>query len=285
MIHQHITKSPIPPHEINPAIPIAVSKVILKLMSKNAEDRYQSAEALQADLRFIQDRYEKNLSLESFVLGHTDKNSRFLITEKLYGRQTELIQLFDAFEDIRVRGGSMFITVSGVSGIGKSRLVHEIQRPVVEARGRFATGKFDQYRRGIPHYALMEALQDLIRQVLSESEATVDKFRKNIIAELGAEVDVLMDVLPEVANLLGSELPSPQTNLSSTLEREERFKTIIVKILKLFGPKGRPLVLFLVGILLFVELTSRMICSGVHITSCRPLSVRQSKQILSYTPF
>jgi len=252
MIHQHITKPPTPPHEINPAIPIAVSKVILKLMSKNAEDRYQSAEALQADLHFIQDRYEKNLSLESFILGHTDKSSRFLITEKLYGRETELVELSNAFEDIRVQGGSKLITVSGVSGIGKSRLVHEIQRPVVEARGCFATGKFDQFRRGIPYYSLIQALQDLIRQVLSESEATVDKFRKKVIAELGADVDVLLDILPEVASLLGSEIPSPRTNLSSTLEREERFKTIIVKTLKLFGPKGRPLVLILVGIWLFV---------------------------------
>src|SRR5277367_528305 len=220
MIHQHITKTPTPPHDINPVIPLAVSNVIMKLMAKNAEDRYQSAEALQADLRFIQERYDKGSSLSGFILGHTDNNSRFLIPEKLYGREEELSQLFSAFDSIKLNGGSAVITVSGSSGVGKSRLVHEVQRPVVEARGRFASGKFDQYRRGIPFYALIQALQDLIRQVLSESEATVDKFRKQVMEELGSEANVLLEVLPEMAMLLGPELPSAETNLSmGTLER------------------------------------------------------------------
>lgn len=219
----------------------------MTLMEKNAEDRYQSAEALQADLRFIRERFEKDTSLDGFILGHTDKNSRFLIPEKLYGREDELSQLFSAFETIKLNGGSTLVTVSGASGVGKSRLVHEVQRPVVEARGRFAFGKFDQYRRGIPFYALIQALQDLIRQVLSESETAVERFRKQVIAELGSEANVLLEVLPEVAMLLGPELPSAETNLSmGTLEREERFKTLLVKFLKIFGPKGRPLVLFLV---------------------------------------
>ena len=247
MIHQHITKTPIPPHEINPVIPVAVSNVIMKLLAKNAEDRYQSAEALQTDLRFIQDRYEKGTSLERFILGHTDSKSRFLIPEKLYGREEELAQLCSAFEAVKLNGGSVLVTVSGVSGVGKSRLVHEVQRPVIEARGRFAFGKFDQYKRGIPFYALIQALQDLIRQVLSENERTVEKFRKQVMNELGSEVTLLLEVLPEILMLLGLELSSADTNLAmGTLEREERFKSLLVKFLKIFGPKGRPLVLFLV---------------------------------------
>jgi osomolarity two-component system, sensor histidine kinase CHK1 len=247
MIHQHITKTPTPPHEINADIPMAVSKVIMKLMAKNAEDRYQSAEALQADLRFIQERYEKGHNLDNFVVGYTDNNSRFLIPEKLYERDEESNQLFQAFEAIRINGGSAVMTVSGVSGVGKSRLVHEVQRPVVEARGRFASGKFDQHQQGIPFYSLIQTLQDLIRQVISESEATVEKFRKQVIVELGAEANALLEVLPEIAMLLGTELPSAEANLCmGTLEREERFKALLVKFLKIFGPKGRPLVLFLV---------------------------------------
>ena len=249
MIHQHITKTPTPPHEINPKIPEAVSNVIMKLMSKNAEDRYQSAEALQADLRFIRDRYERGMSLDGFILGHTDNNSRFLIPEKLYGREAELSQLFSAFETVKSNGGSAVVTVSGISGVGKSRLVHEIQRPVVEARGRFASGKFDQYRRGIPFYALIQALQDLIRQVLSESESTLEMFRKQIMQALGTETNVLLDVIPEIASLLGPDVPETQQEVldMGTMEREERFKTLLVKFLRIFGPKGRPLVLFLVN--------------------------------------
>lgn len=245
MIHQHITKTPLSPHEINPDIPKAVSDVIMKLMAKNAEDRYQSADALQADLRFISKRYESGASLDKFILGHTDNNSRFLIPEKLYGREEELARLFSAFEIVKNNGGSAFVTVSGVSGVGKSRLVHEIQRPVVEARGRFATGKFDQYRRGTPFYAIIQALQDLVRQVLSESEATVEEYRKMVSSSIGSEANVLADVIPEIAMLLGPEVPSTDQKVpQGSMEREERFKTLLVKFVALFGPKGRPLVLF-----------------------------------------
>jgi len=252
MIHQHITKTPPTPHELNADIPKRLSDVIMKLMAKNAEDRYQSAEALQADLRFIQDKYTKCAGFEDFLLGHTDNHSRFLIPETLYGRDAELTQLYSVFEIIRSDGGAAFVTVSGVSGVGKSRLVHEIQRPVVEARGRFASGKFDQNRRGTPFYAIIQALQDLIREVLSERQTTVDKYRKLVVETLGSETNVLVDVIPEMATLLGSEISPVKQNIpKKSLEREERFKTLLVKFVKIFGPKGRPLVLF------FVDLTPR----------------------------
>jgi osomolarity two-component system, sensor histidine kinase CHK1 len=247
MIHQHITKTAKSPHEVNPAIPEAISKVIMKLMSKNAEDRYQSAEALQADLLFIQERYLNNTGLDGFILGHTDNTSRFLIPEKLYGRETELAQLFDAFENVKIHGGAALVTISGETGVGKSRLVHELQRPVVEARGRFASGTFDEYRHEIPFCAMIQVLQDLVGQLVSESETTVDKYRKKILSTIGADISVLLEVIPEIAMLLGSELPSAETNVSmGSMEREGRFKALIAKFLMMFGPRGRPLVLFLV---------------------------------------
>ena len=219
----------------------------MKLMSKNAEDRYQSAEALQADLRFIQERYEKGASLDGFILGHTDNNSRFLIPEKLYGREEELAQLSSVFRHVKMKGGSAVVIVSGVSGIGKSRLVLELQKTVLESRGRFASTKLDHHRHGIPFYALIQALQELIRQVLSESEASLERFRKKAIATLGSEATLLLEAIPEIAMLLGTELPPTEATRSfGTLEREERFKALLIKSLKLFGPKGRPLVLLLV---------------------------------------
>jgi osomolarity two-component system sensor histidine kinase CHK1 len=247
MIHQHITKTPIPPHDINPVIPAEVSKVIMKLMSKNAEDRYQSADALQADLRFIRERYEKGESLDNFILGHTDNNSRFLIPEKLYGRDEELATLTAVFETIKVNGGSAVVTVSGVSGVGKSRLVHEVQRPVFEARGRFTSGKFDQQSNGKPLYALVQALEDLVLQVLSESETTLEIYRTRIMTTLGAEATFLVDNIPELSMLLGPEVPRTETDVSmSSMEREERYKAVLGKFLRIFAPKGNPLVIFLV---------------------------------------
>jgi len=230
-------------------IPSAISKVIMKLMEKNAEDRYQSADGLQADLRYIRDKYEKHQALDRFILGHTDNNSRFIIPEKLYGRKEEFSQLFSAFEAVKLNGGAAFVTISGASGVGKSRLVHEVQRPVVEARGRFAWGRFDQSQSGIPFRALIEALQDLMRQVFSEREATIERFRKRAIEVLGSEASALVDVLPEVGTLLGPETISAEKSISrGTLEREERFRFLLVKFIRIFGPKGKPLVLFLVSV-------------------------------------
>jgi osomolarity two-component system, sensor histidine kinase CHK1 len=250
MIHQHVTKTPISPHELNPDIPLAVSKVIMKLMEKNAEDRYQSSSAIQADLKFILTRYEKGHPLDRFILGHTDNSSRFLIPQTLYGRETEINKLFTALEYIRTQGRSTLITVSGISGVGKSRLVHELQPRVVEARGRFCSGKFDQYSRGTVFYAIIQAVQDLVKQVLSESESIFEEARINIMKVLGAEAHILANDIPEVGMFLNSDIELVEsTELSmaiGSMEKDDRFRTVLVKFLKIFAPKGKPLVIFLV---------------------------------------
>lgn len=242
LIHQHIAQQPVPPTEMNASIPLAVSAVIMKLLQKNAEDRYQIASGLKADLDTLIRRMSEGRSLDGMRVGELDTTSQFVITEKLYGREEAVGKLKRAYERCSIQGCSM-VVVRGGSGVGKSRLVNEIQRPVAENRGYFTAGKFDQYKRGFSFFTLVQALQDLVRQVLSESQQSLSRWRTDTIKALDGDSAVLVDVIPELKILLGSEYNiEPLANLGPT-ERENRFREVIGRFLAVFGRKG--LVLFL----------------------------------------
>lgn len=242
LIHQHIAQQPVPPTEMNASIPLAVSAVVMKLLQKNAEDRYQIASGLKADIDTLIRRMSEGRSLEGMRVGELDTTSQFVITEKLYGREEAVEKLKKAYEKCSSQGCSM-VVVRGGSGVGKSRLVNEIQRPVAENRGYFTAGKFDQYKRGFSFFTLVQALQDLVRQVLSESPQSLARWRTDTVKALDGDAAVLIDVIPELKLLLGSDYRiEPLANLGPT-ERENRFREVIGRFLAVFGRKG--LVLFL----------------------------------------
>lgn len=242
LIHQHIAQQPLPPTEMNASIPPAVSAVIMKLLQKNAEDRYQIASGLKADLDTLIRRMSEGRSLDGMRVGELDTTSQFVITEKLYGREEAVDKLKGAYERCSVQGCSM-VVVRGGSGVGKSRLVNEIQRPVAENRGYFTAGKFDQYKRGFSFFTLVQALQDLVRQVLSESQQSLSRWRTDTIKALDGDAAVLVDVIPELKILLGSDYKIEPLASLGPAERENRFREVIGRFLAIFGRKG--LVLFL----------------------------------------
>jgi len=150
LIHCHIAKRPVPPHEQIAEIPKAISDIVMKLLAKTAEDRYQSALGLKADLEMCRHQLQTHGKIGNFSIGKRDKFGQFLIPQKLYGREQEVATLMEAFE--RVSGGnSEMMLVSGYSGIGKSSLVNEVQKPILRQRGYFISGKFDQLKRNIPY--------------------------------------------------------------------------------------------------------------------------------------
>lgn len=242
LIHQHIAQPPVPPTEMNASIPLAVSTVIMKLLQKNAEDRYQIASGLKADIDTLIRRMSEGRSLEGMRVGELDTTSQFVITEKLYGREDAVEKLKAAYARCSVQGCTM-VVVRGGSGVGKSRLVNEIQRPVAENRGYFTAGKFDQYQRGFTFFTLVQALQDLVRQVLSEPPQSLSRWRTDTIKALDGDAAALVDVIPELKLLLGADYKfEPLATLGPT-ERENRFREVIGRFLAVFGRKG--LVLFL----------------------------------------
>lgn len=168
LIHLHLAKKPIPPHEINSQIPLVISQIVLKLLTKTAAQRYQSAEGIKHDLITCLNHWKQTNQIPTFLLGQKDVSEKFQIPQKLYGRESEINCLIHTFEKV-MQGQSKMLLISGYSGIGKSVLVREIYPVITQKKGYFITGKFEQFKRDIPYGAIIQACQELVRQLLTES--------------------------------------------------------------------------------------------------------------------
>ncbi|MEH2003259.1 MAG: serine/threonine-protein kinase PknK, partial [Nostoc sp.] len=251
LVHCHIAQQPVPPHKLvetlnstnstSQPIPKAVSDIVMKLLAKTPEERYQSAWGIKADLETCRDRLESLGQIDEFCLATQDICDRFVIPEKLYGREKEITQILTTFERVS-QGSSEMMLVSGYSGIGKSGLVNEIHKPILRQRGYFISGKFDQLQRDIPYAAITLAFQDLIRQLLTETEATLQTWKKQLLAALEPNAQVLMDVIPEFEQIIGKQLPVEQ--LGAT-EAQNRFNLFFQRFIRVFTKKEHPLVIFL----------------------------------------
>ncbi|MGJ5630501.1 ATP-binding sensor histidine kinase [Nostoc sp. CALU 1950] len=240
IIHSHIAKQPIPPHEINRKIPEAVSNIVMKLLFKTAEERYQSGLGLKADLEICFTQLLNNGKIENFIPGKLDKFSQFTIPQKLYGREAEVASLMSAFERVSV-GRSEMILVSGYAGIGKSCLVNEIHKPILQQQGYFISGKFDQLKRNIPYTALIESFQELTQQLLTESSEKIIVLKQRLLEAFGEIGQVIIDVIPEIEKIVGQQPPVPQLG---AIESQNRFNRAFQKFIQVFTQKERPLVLF-----------------------------------------
>lgn len=248
LVHCHIAQQPVPPHELvetlnstSQPIPKAVSDIVIKLLAKTPEERYQSAWGIKADLETCRDRLESLGQIDEFCLATKDICDRFVIPEKIYGREEEVTQLLTTFERVS-QGSSEIMLVSGYSGIGKSGLVNEIHKPILRQRGYFISGKLDQLQRDIPYAAITLAFQDLIRQLLTETEATLQTWKKQLLSALEPNAQVIMDVIPEFEQIIGKQLPVEQ--LGAT-EAQNRFNLFFQRFIRVFTKKEHPLVIFL----------------------------------------
>src|ERR1700730_6895008 len=184
-VHCHIARKPVPPRERLATVPVPVSQIVMKLLAKNAEERYQTAAGVEYDLRRCLAQCEAPGRIDAFPRGQQDTPDRLLVPEKLYGRARELATLLAAFDRIVKSGPPELVLVSGYSGIGKSAVVNELHKALVPTRGLFASGKFDQYKRDIPYATLAQAFQSLVRTLLSKSEAELNGWRDALVEALG----------------------------------------------------------------------------------------------------
>ncbi|MCT7958899.1 trifunctional serine/threonine-protein kinase/ATP-binding protein/sensor histidine kinase [Laspinema palackyanum] len=241
LIHSHIAKIPTPLHQVNPSIPEPVAALVGKLMAKNAEDRYQSALGIKYDLEHCLAQWQRQGAISHLELGQRDVSDRFLIPEKLYGREAQVQTLLNAFERVS-QGPSEIMLVTGFSGIGKTAVVQEVHKPILEKRGYFIQGKFDQFKRNIPLDALMQAVEDLIEQLLYEPDERLRRWNAAISEVLGDNGQVLIDVIPELEQIIGPQPPAPE--LSGTAA-QNRFNRLLQQFIECFAQREHSLVIFL----------------------------------------
>ncbi|AFZ09940.1 adenylate/guanylate cyclase [Oscillatoria nigro-viridis PCC 7112] len=241
LVHCHIARQPVPPHEIKPEIPVIVSQVVSKLMAKNAENRYQTALGLKQDLEMCLVQLQETDSIEEFELGTLDLTDHFLIPEKLYGRETEVVHLLNAFERVRNASAEMML-VAGFSGIGKTAVVNEVHKPIAQQRGYFIKGKYDQFQRNIPFSAFVQAFRELMGQLLSESDAQLHRWKTLILTAVGESGQVLIDVIPELEHIIGAQSPALELSGSAA---QNRFNLLMQKFVQVFTQAEHPLVMFL----------------------------------------
>ncbi len=242
VVHSHIARPPQPPHEVNPNLPPAISAIVLKLMAKNAEDRYQHASGIEADLRHCLQAIQSGAPLDDFVVGRHDIADRFQIPKKLYGRQSEVEKLLSAFERTVQGGPPELLLVSGYSGIGKTALIYEIYKPVTQHRGYFAAGKFDQFQGNVPYRAITQVLSDLVEQIQTEDGESVARWRDTITKAIAPNGKLLTDLVPELELLIGAQ---PEVATLEPSESENRFQLTIQNFIGAFCRPEHPLVMFL----------------------------------------
>jgi len=242
LVHAHIAKQPTPPCERLKSVPRAVSAIIMKLLAKTAEERYQTAAGAESDLRRCLLEWETQNRIDEFPLGEHDTPDRLLIPEKLYGRESEIEALLAAFDRVVAGGKPELVLVSGYSGIGKSAVVNELHKSLVLPRGLFASGKFDQYKRDIPYATLAQAFQSLIRPLLSKSEGELSKWRDALQDALGPNGKLIVNLVPELQLIIGEPPPVPDLPLQ---DAQRRFQLVFRRFVGVFARPEHPLALFL----------------------------------------
>jgi len=242
LVHAHIARQPTPPHERLKSVPRPVSAIVMQLLAKTAEDRYQTAAGAGSDLRRCLHEWETQNRINEFPLGEHDTPNRLLIQEKLYGRESEIDTLLAAFNRVVAGAKPELVLVSGYSGIGKSSVVNELHKWLVPPRHLFASGKFDQYKSDIPYATLAQAFQQLIQALLGKSEAELSRWRDALRQALDPNGQLIVDLVPNLELIIGEQPPALEL---SPQEEQARFQLVFRRFIGVFARPEHPLALFL----------------------------------------
>jgi PAS domain S-box-containing protein len=240
-VHCHVARQALAPSERAAGIPEAVSSIVMKLLAKTAEERYQTAAGVEADLRRCLREWQSHGRIDPFQAGALDASDRLLIPEVLYGREPQIAALLASFDRVVGQGRPELVLVSGYSGIGKSSLVNELHKPLVPPRGFFASGKFDQYKRDIPYATLAQAFQSLINPILAKNEEELGRWRDTIREALGPNGQLMVDLVPELNLIIGEQQPVPEL---PPRDAQSRFQLVFRRFIGAFT-REHPLALFL----------------------------------------
>ncbi len=241
-VHAHVARRPIPLQQRNEDVSSVLERIVLKLLAKRPEDRYQTATGLESDLRRCLDSWSSTGRVVDFVVASRDAADRLRVPEGLYGRSRQTSAIRMAFDRVRSQGVTEVILVSGPAGAGKSSVVHELRKGVVQSGSLFASGKFDQYTRDIPYATIAQAFRGVVRQILGSGDADLERWKKELVEVLGPNGRLMINLVPELALIIGEQPPAPELQPH---EAKARFHLVFRRFLAVFASSERPLVLFI----------------------------------------
>jgi len=241
LIHSHIARVPSSPRDLNPSIPVVLSRIILKLLSKTPEERYQNGFGLMADLQLCLERIDKKGEIADFEIGLRDISSKFIIPQMIYGREKEIVSLMSAFERTS-KGTCELMIVAGHPGIGKSALINEVHKPITAKRGYFISGKYEQFRKNVPYNAIIQAFQGLIDRILGEGGERINIWKEELLKALGGSGKYLTYAMPRLEHIIGKQPEIPELESD---EVKNQFNVVFRNFINVFAKAEHPLVIFL----------------------------------------
>ena len=241
LLHAQIAIMPAPLREFDPDVPEPLSGLVQKLLNKYPDDRYQSSFGLLHDLKCCSQQWQRSRRVEAFELAKADIPERFGVAQKFYGREAECATILSAFERAS-RGRAELLLISGYSGIGKTAVVNELQRPIIARRGYFLRGKCDQYSRNQPYAALCQAFQQLLQQLLVEGEERRTYWKTKLREALGESTGAVAEILPNLIDLIGEP---PRLPPLPAAEKENRFHIAFCQFVNALASPSHPLLVFL----------------------------------------
>ncbi|MEY2857990.1 MAG: hypothetical protein RLZZ74_2302, partial [Cyanobacteriota bacterium] len=241
LLHSHLAQTPIAPHDLDDRLPLVISSLIMKLLAKNPDERYQSASAIKADLENCHDQYTDYGVIEEFELATLDRRSQFKISPQLYGRSMEFDAIAESVGSINSQTAEILL-ITGDSGIGKTALVNQVIPSIIGSRGYFITGKFEQLGGSTPYKAIIQALRELIPQLLTETLESRQLWQQKIQTAIANNGKVITNILPELELIIGSQPDIPKLPAQ---ENQNRFNTVFIKFLQVLAQAECPLILFL----------------------------------------
>ena len=240
-VYCHLAKQPPRVEQLCPELPVVLSDLVGKLMAKNAEDRYQSALGLKYDLDLCLTQWQATGQIDRFEIATYDLSERFSVSPKLYGREREVRSLLDAFDRV-ANGATELMLIAGCSGIGKTAIVNEIYQPITRQRGYFIKGKFDQFNRNIPLSAFVQAFRQLMGILLTSADDRLKIWKTQILAAVGEHAKVIIEVIPELELIVGSQPPAPELAGNAA---QNRFNLLFQKFVGVFATPEHPLTIFI----------------------------------------
>ncbi|WP_191321672.1 response regulator [Colwellia sp. C1TZA3] len=242
LVHAHIAKKPKLANQYNTDVPAAVAKILAQLLEKEPSQRYQTAVGLKADFIHCATDLKKFAKVREFTLGKQDVSNKLIFSAAIFGRKQEQDILLQAFNAVEQDKSSKICLISGHSGSGKSRLIKELHRPIIEKKGYCVQGKYEQYKKNVPYFALIQAMSELVEQLLGESEKSLSNWKKVLLTALQGNGQLLIEQVPELALILGiqptlAELPAAETR--------NRFNATLVNFLQAFGQQNSVVTIFI----------------------------------------